>query len=80
MYTYIYTRPHKLLSFNSYHVKIKVTYLLTPRTMYSVSFTMVLVIKVSVQLLIKILITSKEKLTIDTQTDLLQKEKSFVWL
>ena len=29
MYIYIYTRPHKLLSFNSYRVKIKVTYLLT---------------------------------------------------
>ena len=29
MYTYIYTRPHKLLSFNSYRVKIKATYLLT---------------------------------------------------
>ena len=26
--THIYTRPHKLLSFNSYRVKIKVTYLL----------------------------------------------------
>ena len=29
MYIYIYTRPHELLSFNSYRVKIKVTYLLT---------------------------------------------------
>ena len=29
MYIYIYTRPHKLLSFNFYRVKIKVTYLLT---------------------------------------------------
>ena len=27
MYIYIYTRPHKLLSFNFYRVKIKVTYL-----------------------------------------------------
>ena len=31
MYTYIYARPHKLLSFNSYHVKIKVTYVLSFR-------------------------------------------------
>ena len=29
MYTYIYTRPHKLLSSNSHRVKMKATYLLT---------------------------------------------------
>lgn len=39
-----------------------------------------MVIKFSVQLSIKIFVTSKEKLSIDTKTDLLQKEKSFLWL
>ena len=40
MYTYIYTRPHKLLSFNSYRVKIKVTYLLTlPATVYLIKWS-----------------------------------------
>ena len=47
--------------------------------MYNVQ-CMVLVIRFSVQLLIKIFVTSKEKFSIDTQTDLLQKEKSFLWL
>lgn len=47
--------------------------------MYNVQ-CMVLVIRFSAQLLIKIFVVSKEKFSIDTQTDLLQKEKSFLWL
>ena len=38
MYTYIYTRPHKLLNFNSHRVKIKATYLLTCHIMQMAYF------------------------------------------